>query len=97
MKTLKNNWKKIIPIVITCAIIDIIVHALWAPLYDYDFPPSFFVKNGLFESVAVIFLIIIYTALAIVFAFIQENLPGSKLLKGFRSESCGLLRCLELV
>ncbi len=85
METLRTNWGKIIVIVIACAIIDIILHALWAPLYEYDFfQPSFFVKNRLFKPAATVSLIIVYTALAVVFAFIQEKLSGNRLSKGFR-------------
>lgn len=84
MGTPKLNWKRIILISIACAIIDVIIHALWAPLYEYDFPASYFIKNGLFGPAAAVSLIIIYIALAVVFDFIQENMPGKKLSKGFR-------------
>jgi len=84
MKRLKINWKKIIAIAIICAIIDIIIHALWAPLFDYDYPASYLVKNGLFIPAAAILLTISYVSLVVVFVFIQEKLSGGKLSKGFR-------------
>ena len=84
MQRVKMVLGRIITISIVSAILDVIFHALLAPTYNYDYPPSYFVQSGLFRPAAGISLLIIFALLSVVFIFIQENLPGSKLLKGIR-------------
>jgi hypothetical protein len=84
MQKVKMVLGKIIAISIISAILDIIFHALLAPTYNYDYPPSYFVRSGLFKSAAGISLLIIFFLLSIVFIYIQGNLPGKKLSKGIR-------------
>lgn len=73
----------IIAISAICTVINAVVHILWAPVYEY-YPPSFFIKNNLFQVAAPISLFITYALLGIVFAYIQNNLPGKKIEKGLR-------------
>lgn len=80
----RTVFGKVIIISIIGAVLDIIFHALLAPTYPYDYPPSYFVRNGLFLPAAAIALFIIFLFLCIVFISIQENLPGSTLAKGIR-------------
>jgi hypothetical protein len=83
MERLYKNWKKIVMIVIGCAILDMFLHAL-LPSYRYDYPPSYFIENKLFIPAAAIGLALIFAALAVVFIFFQENLTGETLPKGLR-------------
>lgn len=76
--------EKIDAISIISAFLDVIFHVLLAPTYNYDYPPSLFVQSGLLKPAAGIALLIIFFLLGVVFMFIQENLPGPKLLKGIR-------------
>jgi hypothetical protein len=43
---------RIVPISMVSAILDVILHALLAPTYNYDYPPSCFVASGLFKPAA---------------------------------------------
>lgn len=83
MNLIKQNFTKIITISVACTVFNSVIHALWAPVYKYD-PPSYFVKNNIFEISAVITLIITYALLGIVFVRIQKNLSGTKIEKGLR-------------
>ena len=87
MSGLKANWGKIVFSVITSVFVDVILHMLFAPRIEYDFPPSFFVEKGLFLPAASVALVIWFGTLAIVFAFIQNNLAGNRVMKGLR---CGV-------
>lgn len=79
-----KGWGKIIGISIVAALLDMVLHALFAPTYPYDYPPSYFVQNGLFQPAAAVSLLITFFLLALVFAAIQERLPGGKVSKGLR-------------
>ena len=84
MQRVKMVLGRIITISIISAVLDVIFHALLAPTYNYDYPPSYFVQSGLFKPAAGISLLIIFFLLSVVFVYIQENLPGKKILKGIR-------------
>jgi hypothetical protein len=73
---------RILAVSVISAVLDMILHALLAPTYTYDYPPSFFVQSGLFKPAAGIALLVIFALLSVVFVFIQENLPGSRVSKG---------------
>jgi len=81
---MEKKWKKTILAITVSMIIDIIIHALWVPLYNYDFPASYFVKNKLFEPAAGTFLLIVFIFLAFVFDLIQDKLSGDRISKGLR-------------
>jgi hypothetical protein len=84
MATLKTQWWRILCLVLASVFADVILHRLFAPRIEYDFPPSFFAEKGLFLPAATVALIIWFGTLAIVFAFIQQNLPGNRVMKGLR-------------
>ena len=84
MAPLKPQWWKIILPVITSVLVDVILHRLFAPRIEYAFPPSVFVEKGLFLPAASLALILWFGTLAVVFALIQNNLPGTKATKGWR-------------
>ena len=84
METLKINFWKITGIVLFCSLFATIIHALGPPLYDYNAPKSFIIENGLFPPAVIILFFITFWALALVFIFIQDKLPGKGLLKGLR-------------
>jgi hypothetical protein len=75
---------RIFAVSVISAVLDMILHALLAPTYAYDYPPSFFVQSGLFKPAAGIALVLIFALLGVVFVVIQENLPGSRVSKGVR-------------
>lgn len=83
MQRVRTVLGRILSISMVSAILDVILHALLAPTYNYDYPPSYSVRSGLFKPAAGIALLIIFVLLGVVF-FIQENLPGRKVLKGTR-------------
>jgi hypothetical protein len=82
--TLKTHWGKILLSVVACALVDVILHKLFAPRIEYSFPPSIFVEKGLFLAAASVALILWFGTLAIVFALIQDHLPGDRAVKGWR-------------
>jgi hypothetical protein len=84
MAAMKTQWRKILYLVLASVFADVILHRLFAPRIEYDFRPSFFVEKGLFLPAATVALIIWFGTLAIVFAFIQDNLPGNRVMKGLR-------------
>ena len=84
MRTLKTNFWKITGIVLFSSLFATIIHALWTPLFDYNGPKSFIIENGLFSPAVITLFFITFWALALVFVFIQDKLPGKKLLKGLR-------------
>jgi hypothetical protein len=84
MAALKAQWKGILYSVLASVFLDVILHRLFAPRIEYDFPPSFFVEKGLFLPAASVALILWFGTLAIVFAFIQDKLPGTRVMKGWR-------------
>jgi hypothetical protein len=84
MQRVRTVFGSIIIMSIIGAILDVVFHALFAPTYNYDYPPSYFVQSGLFLPAAAISLFIIFFLLSVVFLVIQENLPGSRVSKGIR-------------
>jgi hypothetical protein len=84
MGILKAQWKGILYSVLASVLLDVILHRLFAPRIEYDFPPSFITEKGLFLPAASVALILWFGTLGIVFAFIQEKLPGTKGRKGWR-------------
>jgi|LGVE01.1.fsa_nt_gb hypothetical protein len=84
METFKINFWKITGIALFSSLFATIIHALWTPLFDYNGPKSFIIENGLFPPAVIILFFITFWALALVFTFIQDKLPGRKLLKGLR-------------
>ncbi len=84
MITLKTNWWKVLVSVLIATFVDVILHRLFAPRIEYNFPPSVFVEKGLFLPAAGVALIILFGTVAIVFTLIQENMSGTKAMKGWR-------------
>ena len=84
METLKINFWKITGIVLFCSLFATTIHALGPPLYDYNAPKSYIIENGLFKPAVIGLFFITFWALAFVFVFIQDKLPGKGLLKGLR-------------
>ena len=84
MVALKTHWWKIFLAVLVAVLVDVTLHRLFAPLIEYNYSPSVFIEKGLFLPAAGIALIIWFGTLAIVFTFIQDNLPGNKVMKGLR-------------
>lgn len=81
---LKTNWWKIVLSVVACTLLDVILHRLFAPRIEYNFPPSVFVEKGLFLPAASAALVLWFGTLAIVFTLIQDRLPGDRAMKGWR-------------
>lgn len=84
MVALKNNLWKITGIALFCSFFAMMIHALGPPLYDYNAPKSLIFENGLFKLAVIGLFFITFWALAFVFVFIQDKLPGKGLLKGLR-------------
>lgn len=84
MIPLKAHWWKILLAVLVSVLVDVILHMFFAPRIEYNYSPSIFIEIGLFLPAAGIGLIIWFGTLAIVFTFIQDNLPGTRVMKGFR-------------
>ena len=84
MSTLRANWWKILASIFVAVFVDVILHRFFAPRIEYNFPPSIFVEKGLFLLAAGVALIILFGIVAIVFTLIQENMPGTKAMKGWR-------------
>ncbi len=84
MAALKTQWKGILYSVIASVFLDVILHRLFAPRIEYDFPPSLIVEKGLFLPAASVALLLWFGTLAVVFAFIQDKLPGTRGMKGWR-------------
>lgn len=81
------NWKtnkcKIASIVVGSLLINMLLHLFVVPLaLPSDFVPSVFVVKGLVPLVAGIGMLITLSALAIVFALVQERLVGKRFVKG---------------
>ena len=70
--TLKASWWKILLSVVACALVDVMLHKLFGPRLEYNFPPSIFVEKGLFLPAASVALILWFGTLTIVFALIQD-------------------------
>jgi hypothetical protein len=82
--TLKTKWWKIALSVVACAVLDVILHRLFAPRIEYNFPASVFVEKGLFLPAAGVALILWFGTMTVVFSLIQHRLPGDKAMKGWR-------------
>jgi hypothetical protein len=86
MKSFKKNWWKVILIVVACVFLDASLHALVSPINSSNtsfFKPSIFVKKGLLIPSFFAYALIDFGVLAMVFIFIQDNLPNKKWVKGF--------------
>jgi hypothetical protein len=84
MEPFKIHFWKITGIALFSSLFATIIHALGPPLYDYNAPKSFIIENGLFPPAVIGLFFITFWALALVFVFIQDKLPGKGLLKGLR-------------
>ena len=84
MQDIGPAMKRIIPASVACAVLDMVLHAIFAPTWTYDYPASYFIESGLFRPAAAIALLGIFILLGTVFLFIRENLPGSRMSKGAR-------------
>ena len=84
MESFKIHFWKITGIALFSSLFATIIHALGPPLYDYNAPKSFIIENGLFQPAVIGLFFITFWALALVFIFIQDKLPGKGLLKGLR-------------
>lgn len=78
----KKRWINLLLIVIVVTILRTMIQPLIPESGPSPFPPSVFVQSGLMPVAFVIYGVIMLGALALVFALIQDNLPGSKLVKG---------------
>ncbi|MBU1740828.1 MAG: hypothetical protein KKC37_04725 [Proteobacteria bacterium] len=76
-------WWKVVAITLVATAVSLIFHAI-GPRLKYDFPPSFFVRQGLFVPAASILLAVTFGALAAVFVLIQADMTGTRLRKGLR-------------
>jgi len=77
------GWK-ILFLVLFAVLVDLILHMLFARRVEYNFSPSIFIEKGLFLPAVSIALLIWFGTLAIIFTLIQNNLPGTKVTKGWR-------------
>jgi hypothetical protein len=84
MSVLRKHWWKILLAVLVSGFIDVILHRLFAPSIEYNYSPSVFIKKGLFLPAVSVALVLWFGTLAIIFALIQENLLGKKMMKGLR-------------
>lgn len=72
-----TRWK-ILVAVFVAVFVDVLLHRVFAPRIEYDFPPSILVEKGLFLPAACVALIILFGIVAIVFTQIQDSMPGTK-------------------
>lgn len=84
MLALKKNGWKIFLAVFVSVLVDVILHRLFAPRIKYSYPPSIFIEKGFFLPVVSAALLVWFGTLAMIFTFIQTNLPGTKMIKGLR-------------
>lgn len=84
MLAFKKHWWKIMFAVFVSVLIDVILHRLFAPRIEYNYSPSVLIEKGFFLPAVSIALIIWFGTLAIIFALIQGNLSGTKMMKGLR-------------
>ncbi len=82
MNTIRKNRKLIAVIVIGVAT-DLFGHALEPP-QPVVVPPSIIAEKGLLLPALAALVFVWFTISAVIFALIQENLPGSRLQKGLR-------------
>jgi len=81
---LKTYWWKILFVVFFSVLVDMVLHSLFAPRIGYNHSPSVFIEKGLFLPAAGIGLMIWFGTLTIIFALIQMNLSGTRMMKGLR-------------
>ena len=79
----KNGWKILLAVFVS-ALVDVILHRLFAPRIEYNYSPSIFIEKGFFLPAVSIALILWFGTLAIIFVLIQTNLSGTKMMKGLR-------------
>ncbi len=98
MTTFKCNYWKVIICIIVGVFADVILHILFVPRVNYNFPPSILAEKGLILPAATAMLIVLFTTVAIVFVLIQKYLPGTKVVKGWRfGLSFGILTFLAII
>jgi len=84
MTILKTNWWKVAVCILVAVLVDVILHVLFVPRNSYNYQPSIFAEKGLILPAATIMLVILFTVIAVVFAIVQDKLPGTKTMKGWR-------------
>lgn len=82
MKSLRENWRKIIVIVLVCWIVDMLLHKIMPFTLATALAPSVIIERGWLLPVVGSALLITLGALAVVFVLLEENLPEKKLVKG---------------
>jgi hypothetical protein len=85
MKNTKNNWWKIILIIIFCGLMNLILHRVFSPLESSNIAstePGFFIKNGLLVPAVICWELLTFGVFSVVFTLIQTRLPGKRLTKG---------------
>ncbi|MDD5231418.1 MAG: hypothetical protein PHC43_08825 [Candidatus Marinimicrobia bacterium] len=98
MTILKSNYWKVIICIIIGVFADVILHILFVPRVTYNFHPSILAEKGLTLPAATVMLIVLFTAVTIVFVLIQKYLPGTKAAKGWRfGIAFGLLTFLAII
>lgn len=83
LKITKRQCLNLLFITIVATILRMVLQAFIPASEASVLPPSIFVKAGLLPLVFTLFAMITYGSLAIVFFLIQDNLPGTKIKKGF--------------
>lgn len=85
MNALNSNWWKVLFIIITSIIANIILHTI-SPIESANLSlgePSIFVKKDMLIPALVVWEVLTFSIFALVFLFIQNGIPGTKLKKGF--------------
>jgi hypothetical protein len=80
----KSNWWKVVACILVAVFADVILHILFVPRMNYNFPPSVLAEKGLILPAATAMLMVLFSTVAIVFVLIQKHLPGTKAVKGWR-------------
>ena len=74
MATLKQNWWRVVVIVVACLVLNTVLHLTVFPFtLPTDFAPSVLVENNLVPPVAGLGMLVTLGALAAVFALVLEN------------------------
>jgi hypothetical protein len=79
MAALKAQWKGILYSVLASVFVDVILHRLFAPRIEYDFPPSFFVEKA---SFAELFALTMVRALQLFSPLFEKNSPNEVMVDG---------------
>jgi hypothetical protein len=94
----KSNWWKVVACILVAVFADVILHILFVPRMNYNFQPSILAEKGLVLPAATAMLIVLFTTVSIVFVLIQEYLPGTKAVKGWRfGIAFGVLTFLAII